>query len=101
MPYGQGERYLMSQYRITWIDKPGGSQNPNTRIERVGGPGWADTAEAVINSIKGGWNQFYVNNNGVSVWVGVAYRGNTPYLKTDSDGTPIDNLLYLENISKE
>jgi hypothetical protein len=89
----------MAQYQITWIDKPGGSQNPRTRIERVGGPGWADTAKAVIDSIIGKWNQFYVNNNGLSVSVGVAYRDEVPYLKTDSDGTPLDNLLYLTNVS--
>ena len=88
----------MAKYQITWIDKPGGSLNPRTHIERVGGPSWADTAEAVIKSIVGGWNEFYVNN-GISVSVGVAYRDRTPYLKTDSDGTPIDNLLYLTNVS--
>ena len=91
----------MSQYQITWIDKPGGSQNQHTRIKRVGGPDWGDTVLAVVNAINNNSHQFYVNNGGKSVSVGVSYKNSVPYLKTDPDGTPLDNLLYLENISKE
>lgn len=90
----------MAQYQITWIDKPGGSQNPRTRIERVGGQDWGDTAQAVISAILGNTHQFFVNNGGTSVAVGVAYRDGIPYLKTNTDGTPLDNLLYLTNVSK-
>jgi len=89
----------MALYQITWIDKPGGSQNSRTRIERVGGPGWADTATAVINAINDHKHQFFISNGGSQISVGVAYRQGIPYLKTDNDGTPLDNLLYLTNIS--
>lgn len=89
----------MALYQITWIDKPGGSQNPRTRIERVGGSDWGDTATAVINAINNRTHQFFVSNGGSRISVGVSYREGVPYLKTDNDGTPLDNLLYLPNVS--
>ena len=84
---------------ITWIEKPGGSQNPHTHIISVGGAGWGDTAEHVINAIRSSLESYYVFHQGRSVWVEVGHRGVTPYLRTQSDGTPLDNLLSLVNVS--
>jgi hypothetical protein len=90
----------MAQYTITWIDKPGGSNNPHTRIRRVGGSGWEKTAQTVIADIKNGINTYVVNHNG---WVYVTWgvREGVEYLKTKNDGTPLDNLLALTNVAKD
>ncbi len=84
-------------YQITWIKKPNGSHNPHTRIEEVGGPGWSKKATEVISDILNSRNSYYVSVSGVSVDVEVGIHEGRYYLRTRSDGTPLDNLLSLEN----
>lgn len=92
----------MAEYKVTWIDKPGGSNNPNTRIERVGGSypkEWYASAQDVIRWILNEDYKFYVEQHGQHSWVEVGSRNNIPYLRTVSDQTPLDNLLSLTNVS--
>lgn len=92
----------MAKNKIEWIDKPGGSHNPQTRIERVGGSlphEWQWPAQKVIDAINNRSHTFYVQVGTEYSDVEVDYRNNVPYLRTESDGTPIDNLLSLGNIS--
>ncbi len=92
----------MANYQVTWIRKPGGSSNPSTRIQDLGGPGWQASESDVISYINSGMHLFYVvAPNGQSSWVMVDHRGTTPYLKTHPDGTRLDNLLYLPNLSNQ
>ena len=90
----------MATLQVTWIDKPGGSSNPHTHIQRLGGTNWQDTEANVIQAINGQINSYYViGSDGKSTWVEVDYRNQVPYLRTQSDGTPLDNLLSLRNVS--
>lgn len=90
----------MAQLTITWIDKPGGSKNPHTRIRRIGGYGWEKTAQTAIAEIKNSINTYVVDHGGwVLVTVGV--REGVEYLKTKNDGTPLDNLLSLTNVAMD
>lgn len=82
---------------ITWIVKPGGSQNTQTRITEVGGSGWSRLANDAIRDVLNDPKSYYVQERGRSVWVGLGVRNEKYYLKTLPDGTPVDNLLSLEN----
>jgi hypothetical protein len=84
--------------QITWIKKPNGSHNPSTRILEVGGIGWSRLATDVINDILNGRESYFVSAGGQSVWVEVGTHNGNYYLRTKSDGTPIDNLLSLTNV---
>jgi hypothetical protein len=90
----------MTQFTINWIDKPGGSNNPHTHIRRVGGSGWGKYSSTVITDINMNLNTYHVNHGG-TVQVGVGVRNGAYYLRTKSDGTPLDNLLSLSNIATD
>jgi len=85
--------------QITWIKKPSGSHDPSTRILEVGGKGWSRLATDVINDILNNGESYFVSAGGQSVWVEVGIHNGNYYLRTRSDGTPIDNLLSLTNIA--
>lgn len=84
---------------ITWINKPGGSHNPSTHIIEVGGYGWRRSAIDVINDILNGRDIYTVSVNGQSVVVELGIRLGRYYLRTRTDGTPLDNLLSLRNVA--
>jgi len=84
--------------QITWIKKPGGSKNPATHITEVGGSGWSRSAVEAINDILNHRESYYVAAGGQSVWVGVGIHEGHYYLRTQNDGTPLDNLLSLTNL---
>jgi hypothetical protein len=71
-------------------------------ISHVGGPNvtgfgrYRFTVEDAINRIKKGWDTFFVYQSGYSTDVVIAesWRGNL-YLKTQRDGTTLDNLGSL------
>lgn len=90
----------MGRWQVTWIDKPGGAHNPNTRIQRLGGPNWENSEAGVISNINRSVDTYFVSVGAGTTDVVVGYRGLTPYLKTKSDGTPLDNLLSLTNVSR-
>lgn len=85
------------RYQITWIRKPSGSHNPHTRIEAVGGPGWSKSATTVINEILQNQNSYFVAVGSREADVEVGIHEGYYYLRTRSDGTPIDNLLSQPN----
>jgi hypothetical protein len=85
--------------QITWIKKPGGSHNPATHIAEVGGSGWAKLARDVIYDIINNRESYFVSVNGISVSVGIGIHNGYYYLRTHSDGTPLDNLLSLTNVA--
>lgn len=85
--------------QISWINKPGGSHNPATHIIQVGGAGWSSSATDVINDIRFNRESYYVSVNGLSVTVGIGVHNGYYYLRTHSDGTPLDNLLSLRNVA--
>jgi hypothetical protein len=84
--------------QITWIKKPGGSHNPATHITEVGGANWSRLAKDVIEDIRLNRESYFVSVNGVSVEVGIGVHNGYYYLRTRSDGTPLDNLLSLANL---
>lgn len=89
----------MTPLRITWINKPGGSHNPNTHIIEVGGDGWRKSAKDVVNDIESNLQVYIVHTGAALVGVEVGIRNGFYYLKTRPDGTPLDNLLSLTNIA--
>lgn len=90
----------MSDCQVTCITKP----HPNStheHITHVGNPqaNWVWTREAVIASIDGKTNTFYVLDprSGKRANVGVVRPTNgSPYLRTYADGVWNDNLLSLD-----
>jgi hypothetical protein len=84
--------------QITWIRKPGGSKNPATHITEVGGPGWSRSASDAIHDILNQRESYFVFEGGQTAWVGVGTHEGYYYLRTQSDGTPLDNLLSLTNL---
>lgn len=85
--------------QITFINKPGGSHNPAARITQVGGAGWWKWSSEVIADILNDRETYIVSQAGITVGVGIGIHNGYYYLRTRSDGTPIDNLLSLTNIA--
>jgi hypothetical protein len=85
--------------QITWIKKPSGSHNTATRILEVGGSGWSRLATDVISDIANGRDSYFVSVGSQSVWVELGIHNGNYYLRTHSDGTPLDNLLSLTNVA--
>jgi hypothetical protein len=86
--------------QITCITKPD-RYNPNERIQAVGGPGFYYDLDGAIALVESGQVEFFVNRGGWQVDVVVRRPGgllgyHRPYLATKPDGTPIDNLLSLD-----
>lgn len=72
--------------------------DPTQRILELGGPGWRDSQQAVIQAIERRTHRFYVRRpEGGVVWLIVAKsRFGNKYVKTEADGESPDNLLSLE-----
>lgn len=85
--------------QITWINKPGGSHNPSTHIIQVGGSGWNRSSADVINDILNNRESYIVSVGNQTVGVEVGIHNGHYYLRTRSDGTPLDNLLSLTNVA--
>jgi len=74
--------------------------DPHLRISHVGGANqdgtrWKMSEDAAISAIDQGKYNFYVSQDGRSVWVVVATHNGRRYLKTENDGLQPDNLLSL------
>jgi Protein of unknown function (DUF3892) len=70
------------------------SNDPDSRIDGVGGPGWTKDEDTVIAEIEGG-AKYYVEVDGREVEVEVAERNGRKYLKTAADDYLPNNLLSL------
>jgi hypothetical protein len=85
----------MADYQVTCIRRDGG--DADRRIDRLGGPGWNDTIDAVIGYIRSGMHRFWTTANGRAVWV-IVKQHPTSYryfLATEADGYLENNLLKL------
>ena len=69
-------------------------EDPDERIDSVGGPGWTKDEDTVIGEIAEG-REYFVEVASVRVSVVVAERDGRRYLRTDPDETPENNLLLL------
>lgn len=85
----------MGDYQVTCIRRDGADLD--RRIDRLGGPGWNDTIDRVINWIESGAHRFWTSVNGQSVWVVVAVhpQSRRKFLRTQADNYPHNNLLSL------
>jgi hypothetical protein len=70
------------------------SNDPDARIDSVGGPGWTKSEDIVIAEIEAGAG-YVVEVDGALVDVIVAERDGRQYLRTDPDKTTANNLLSL------
>lgn len=59
----------MADYRITRMFTALGGESP--LIDRLAGPGWADTAERVIDHIVACRHRFFVVGDGDRLWLAV------------------------------
>lgn len=84
----------MADIQITCITKPNPSST-HEGITHVGGAGWKNTREIVIQLIEGKVNTYYTMV-GQKAEVLVVNGPNGKYLRSHKDGTPNDNLLSLE-----
>lgn len=90
----------MTRYRVDCIVPDGADHD--RRIDSLGGIypfRWSMPIDEVINRINRGSDQFYVLKFGMEVAV-VVRRHNLygpPYLTTERDGFPPNNLLNLPN----
>jgi len=89
----------MADYQVTCIRRDG--TDADRRIDRLGGPGWNDTIDNVINAIQTRTHQFWTTAGGKSVWVVVRKHPQSGrlYLATENDGYPPNNLLSLPECS--
>lgn len=71
------------------------SNDPDERIDSVGGDGWTKSEDVVIAEIDAGEEDYFVEVGGDEVDVMVAERAGRKYLRTDPDHTPVNNLLSL------
>lgn len=87
---------IMITLQVTCVHKLNRT-NPNDHITHLGGPGWHDTQQAVINAIDNMTHAFYVNRpQGDIVWLETAIsRFGNKYVKTEADGDSPNNLLSL------
>lgn len=68
--------------------------DPDRRIDAVGGVGWTKDEDAVIAEIEAG-AKYFVEVDGKEVEVEVAENDERKYLKTAADGYVPNNLLSL------
>ena len=78
--------------QITCIVPDG--DDPDRRIDAVGGAGWQKSEDTVIEEIENG-EKYFVDVDGTKVDVIVAERKKRKYLRTDPDETTENNLLSL------
>jgi hypothetical protein len=85
----------MADYQVTCIRRDG--SDLDRRIDRLGGPGWNDNIDNVINWIETGAHRFWTSVGGKSVWVVVATHPTSyrKFLRTQTDSYPNNNLLFL------
>jgi hypothetical protein len=85
----------MADYQVTCITPDG--TDADRRIDRLGGPGWNDSIDNVIDFIQRGHHRFWTSVAGRSVWVIVGQHpaSGRHYLTTEGDGFPPNNLLNL------
>jgi Protein of unknown function (DUF3892) len=70
------------------------SNDPDARIDGVGGLDWTKDEDTVIAEIEGG-AKYFVNVDGKEVEVEVAELNGRKFLKTEADGYTPNNLLSL------
>jgi hypothetical protein len=70
------------------------SSDPDSRIDRLGGPGWNKDEATLIGEVEEGW-AYFVQVDSARVAVVLAERGGRPYLRTDPDASAENNLLAL------
>lgn len=64
-------------------------------ITALCGSGWRREKDDAIRDINTGLNRYYVEWSDVTTWVRVVAGPNGPYLRTDRDATPRNNLDEL------
>lgn len=81
-------------YQVTCIRRDGRDQD--RRIDRLGGPQFNDTIDAVIAAIRQG-HTFWTSVNGYRAEVVIKTHPQSwrPYLATAADNYPHNNLLNL------
>lgn len=91
---------MTSSHQVLCINKSD-RYSPHERITHIGGVNsdgsrWSLTQQDAIHGIEQGkWN-FYVSQNGSTVWVIIGLsRLGYKYLKTQADGEEPNNLLSL------
>lgn len=84
----------MADVRVTCINKQP-RMNIHESITHLGGAEWRWTLQQVIDSIKGGANNFFTLIDGKRVYIAVVKGPNGEYLRTHADGKWNDNLLTL------
>jgi hypothetical protein len=70
------------------------SDDPDERIDSVGGPGWTKDEDTVIAEIEEG-REYFVEVDSARVTVLVEERQGRRYLRTNPDETTENNLLRL------
>ena len=85
----------MADYQVKCIRRD--RNDTDRRIDRLGGDGWNDTIDRVIQFILDGTHRFWTTAGGKSVWVVVRKHPTSGrlYLATENDGYPPNNLLSL------
>ena len=73
------------------------NNDPDRRIQGLGGRGWWKSIDTLISEIQNGVNQYWTVAAGQSVWVVVKQHPHSGrlYLTTEVDGFPPNNLLKL------
>jgi hypothetical protein len=72
------------------------SDDPDQRIDSVGGPGWTKDEDTVIGEIEEG-REYFVEVASARVTVLIGERDGRKYLRTDPDETTENNLLSLSS----
>ena len=85
----------MADYQVKCIRRDG--KDTDRRIDRLGGDGWNEPIDRVIQFILDGTHRFWTTAGGESVWVVVRKHPTSgrQYLATENDGYPPNNLLSL------
>ena len=85
----------MADYQVTCIRRD--TNDPDRRIDRLGGPAFNDTIDNVIRFIESGAHKFWTTAQGRNVWIVVDVHPTSrrKYLRTTADGYPPNNLLSL------
>lgn len=90
--YSKPERTSQLATEITCIVPD--TNDPDERIDSVGGPGWTKDEDTVIGEVEEG-REYFVEVGSARVTVLIAEREGRKYLRTDPDETAENNLLSL------
>jgi hypothetical protein len=82
----------MSHYRVEYYVKPAEA----TRIAKLGGVGWEQTEQQVMDGMARNANQYYVSGDGQAAMLEVeASLPDYPYLKTIPNDMRLDDLAFV------